>query len=68
MAKAMLFNGKTAYTVEIKIRFMKKAVAGEKYRVFARLLTSRRNLHKLEAFLRENNEVIAKAEATFFSI
>lgn len=68
MAKAMLFQGKVAYTVEIKVKFRKKAVPGQIYKVYGRLLSSRRNLHNLEAFLKEGERVIAEANAIFYSL
>jgi len=67
MAKAILFKGKIAYTGEIKVRFRKEAVPGEKYRVYGRLISSRRNLYELEAFLKRGNEVVAEAHARFLS-
>lgn len=67
MAKAVLARGVVAYTADLKVRLRKKAVPGERYRVFARLISSRRNLYQLEAVLKRGEEIIAEATARFLS-
>jgi len=67
MAKAVLARGVVAYTAELRVRLKKKAVPGEKYRVYGRLISSRRNLYELEAVLRKGEEVIAEAHARFLA-
>ncbi len=68
MAKALLLQNIIAFTVEISVRFRKKAEPGREYRVEGWVEGRRRNIYSTAARLIEGKTEIASARAKFFAL
>ena len=67
MTHCLFAAGVQALTAELKVRFVAPIAIGDQLRISARLLTSRRNLHRLEAEITRDQQCLAHATATFMT-
>jgi len=68
MAKALLFRGIAALTVELRVRFRKKAAPGMTYIAEGWIEGERKNLFSTAAWLLYNQEVVAEAKGRFLKV
>ncbi len=68
MAKALLLQGIVAFTVEITVRFRKKAKPARRYRVEGWVVGHRRNIYQTAARLLHGEEEIATAKGKFYAL
>ena len=67
MTHCLFAAGVQALTAELVVRFVAPITIGDQLRISARLLTSRRNLHRLEAEILRGNRTMAHGTATFIT-
>ncbi|MBQ1783614.1 MAG: PaaI family thioesterase [Gammaproteobacteria bacterium] len=67
MTHCLFAAGVQALTAELVVRFVAPIAIGDQVRICARLLTSRRNLHRLEAEILRGNRTMAHGTATFIT-
>ncbi len=68
MAKALLLRGIAALTVELTVRFRKKASPGVAYRAEGWIESERRNLYSTAARLLSGKDVLAEARGKFLAV
>ncbi len=61
-------TGVLALTAELTIRFLSPVRVGEPITFTARLVESRRNVHRVEAVATRDGETVARSEARFMSV
>ncbi len=66
MAKACLFAGYNAYTVDLNVKYKKALPVGTHVTVTAEISEKRHKLIRAKAELRSENTLFATAEAKFF--
>lgn len=67
MTHCLFAAGIQALTAELKVRFVAPIAIGDALVINARLLASRRNLHRLEAEITRDQHCLARATATFIT-